>query len=406
MNLRTDCNSVFISGHSPTVSMSFEFPDLTQIPDYGGRPFSRQSDDSTPQATPRATPRPNLRDSIRAASRQSLMKLSTPGLKQLDKSVDKSASMTSSRSTRSSKCERSERVLRRKQNSESNKDISIDEEKTLANNDNLVIEVHAHQTQSLREIPVIITQNPTPDMSGGELKIIESNNSETVCVDKISENVRTSVSKEVEEINNHASVFVENQHETVSNDNRMEHTDNHSKDSNIQDSIILSQDEDSAVHSAQCSFERLESTSESIESEPTLNPDTNLEPKISPEPDQETSFCGQDFDPYLPRGTPVSYSSGISCSSHSVLFMGTSEHFYYVCPQVGGEMETTLKNYEQCQLVEECYQKKISPEYILRIISSRRRNDVNARNFIRNLPYDLIQRLTVEEDDVSMCVSS
>ena len=86
--------------------------------------------------------------------------------------------------------------------------------------------------------------------------------------------------------------------------------------------------------------------------------------------------------------------------------MGTSEHFYYVCPQVGNELETTLKNYEQFQLVEECYQRKILPEYILRIINSRRVNDVNARSFVRNLPYDLIQKMNADDSSAGMCVSS
>ena len=605
---------IFVLGSSPTYSLStsFEFPDLTQIPgySYSERAFSRQSDDSTPQATPRATPRHSLRDSIRAASRHSLIKLSTPGLNKLDKS----ASMASNQSLRTSKHDRTDRVIRKKENSGSSKEVSIDEN-TVTNYDNPVVEIYTHQCQhqSVAEIPVIVAiqgnmrngvekieDNNKKDGSkelskmentdkldiingskevnqinsgvnklsesianGNDVEKIEDNNkkdgskelskmentdkldiingskevnqinsginklSESIAngndVEKIEDNNKKDGSKELSKMENTDKLDIINGSkevnqinsginklsESIANGNdvekiednnkkdgskelsKMENTDkldiiNGSKEVNqinsginklsesiangrkeVLDSLlhgivqnssqrcqsktteinsghhrfngqfdsdrnkqtkIASADrkevidnslhnsaEDanngtSAINENHCSFERHESSSSNLSSTdrntPTLNPASVIARDLDTQL-QETSFHGEEFDPYLPHGTPVSFSSGMSCSSHSVLFMGTNEHFYYVCPQVGNELETTLQNYEQFQLVEECYQKKILPEYILRIIYSRRRNDVNAKDFIRSLPYDLIQKINLKDSDsVDMCVSS
>ena len=498
----------FVLGSSPTYSLStsFEFPDLTQIPGYSfsERAFSRQSDDSTPQATPRATPRHSLRDSIRAASRHSLIKLSTPGLNKLDKS----ASMASNQSLRTSKHDRTDRVIRKKENSGSSKEVSIDEN-TVTNYDNPVVEIYTHQCQhqSVAEIPVIVAiqgnmrndvekikdnnkkdgdkelskmeNTDKLDIINGSKEVNQINSgvnklSESIAngndVEKIEDNNKKDGAKELSEMENTDKLDIINGSKEVSQINsginklsesiangRKEVLDSllhgivqnssqrcQSKTTEINsghhrfngqfdsdrnkqtkiasadrkeviDNSLHNSAEDanngtSAINENHCSFERRESSSSNLSltdrNTPTLNPASVIARDLDTQL-QETSFHGEEFDPYLPHGTPVSFSSGMSCSSHSVLFMGTNEHFYYVCPQVGNELETTLQNYEQFQLVEECYQKKILPEYILRIIYSRRRNDVNAKDFIRSLPYDLIQKINLKDSDsVDMCVSS
>ena len=424
--------------------MSFEFPDVTQLPgfSYPERAFSRQSDDSTPQATPRATPRPSLRDSIRAASRHSLVKLSTPGLSKFDKN-------TSIRSLRGSKYERNERVGRKKENSESSKDASTDDNLD-AYNDQAVVEIHSHYHKSVTEIPVIIesprdtgcgTEKLTSlhDRNGIKVKsprdtgigteqltslhdrngikveaagnITKNDNSEEVNQGNSDRSFQRrdsdKVVREVDDISHNSSQWTKSK----SDDIKHGHCSVLAQDYSDVDKPILnssgisdsSNNGNSAINNIPFQFENLESKSSSTDSiSPAINPST----VFTNEHPNETSTSNPDFDPYLPHGTPVSFSSGVSCSSHSILFMGTSEHFYYVCPQVGNELETTLKNYEQFQLVEECYQRKILPEYILRIINSRRVNDVNARNFVRNLPYDLIQKMNADDSTAGMCVSS
>ena len=424
--------------------MSFEFPDVTQIPgfSYPERAFSRQSDDSTPQATPRATPRPSLRDSIRAASRHSLVKLSTPGLSRLDKS-------TSIRSLRGSKYDRNERVGRKKENSESSKDASTDDNLD-AYNDQAVVEIHSHYHKPVTEIPVIIesprdtgtgtgqltslhdrnginVENPR-DMGSGTEKltslhdrkgikvettgiITKNGDSEEVTQENSDRSFQRrdpdKVVREVDDISHNSSLWTKSKSGHVNPGHSSVPTqDNSDVDKPIINSSGISDSSNngsSSINNISFQYENLETKSSSTDSiSPAINPGrifTNDHP-------HETSTSNPDFDPYLPHGTPVSFSSGVSCSSHSILFMGTSEHFYYVCPQVGNELETTLKNYEQFQLVEECYQRKILPEYILRIINSRRVNDVNARNFVRNLPYDLIQKMNADDSTAGMCVSS
>ena len=402
--------------------MSFEFPDVTQIPgfSYPERAFSRQSDDSTPQATPRATPRPSLRDSIRAASRHSLVKLSTPGLSKLDKS-------TSIRSLRGSKYDRNERVGRKKENSESSKDASTDDNLD-ACNDQAVVEIHSHFHKPVAEIPVII-ESPRDTGSGTEKltslhdrnsikietagNITKNGDSEEVSRGNSDRSFQRrhsdKVVREVDDISHNTSQWTKSKSDNVNHGHCVVPTQYYSdvdkpiiNSSGISDS---SNNGNSAINNNPFQFENPETKSSSTDSiSPAINPGTKFTNDHGHP--NETSTSNPDFDPYLPHGTPVSFSSGVSCSSHSILFMGTSEHFYYVCPQVGNELETTLKNYEQFQLVEECYQRKILPEYILRIINSRRVNDVNARNFVRNLPYDLIQKMNADDSTAGMCVSS
>ena len=393
-------------GHSPTFSLSYEFPDLTQIPgyNYSDRPFSRQSDDSTPQATPRATPRPNLRDSIRTASRLSLLKYSTPGLR----NIDKSASYASNRSLRQSKLEKSDRFDRGKQNSDSSRDISTDsnvaetgnntreDRNNSANINELVVEIHDKGNKSVTEIPVTVKGVEDTLNSQIENGAKSRENCDNIVNHEQSTGVFSEIDKEIndtvgagggDEEANDRNVGKEKGNETVIENGNKAHNSESYESGYVQESTEIAKSE-------------------------TLIRTRSLNNVRKPDQDQsglkrETLSNQQtEFDPYLPSGTPVSFSSELSCSSHSILFIGASDHFYYVCPQVGGEMETTLKNYEQFQMVEECYQKKILPEYILRIIYSRRKNDVGARDFVQNLPYNVIQTLIQEDEDTSMCVSS
>lgn len=117
---------------------------------------------------------------------------------------------------------------------------------------------------------------------------------------------------------------------------------------------------------------------------------------------------GPDFDPYLIRETPLSLSSAISHDSTTAQFFESSGNFYYVCPYIGEEQEPTWQNYELFHLVEECFQKKVSAQYILRIIYSRRKYDPRARAFLKFSPFDEVERIRFghSQEEVSVCVSS
>ena len=115
-----------------------------------------------------------------------------------------------------------------------------------------------------------------------------------------------------------------------------------------------------------------------------------------------------DFDPYARRGTPVSMTSALSAESRVTYFFDLVDTFYFVCPQLGNEADFNHKNHELFQLVEQCFQKKITPEYIVKIMYSRRKQDSKAREFIRRCPAHLIERIKYEiyHEEVSTCVSS
>lgn len=114
------------------------------------------------------------------------------------------------------------------------------------------------------------------------------------------------------------------------------------------------------------------------------------------------------FDPYLLRGTPLSLTSAISYDSKSALFFGDSDNFYYVCPYIGDDQDLTWRNCELFHLVEECFQKKITAEYVMRIIYSRRKYDANARAFLKKSPTEMIEKIRfgMPQEDVPRCVSS
>ncbi|KAL4232186.1 hypothetical protein ACF0H5_009761 [Mactra antiquata] len=148
--------------------------------------------------------------------------------------------------------------------------------------------------------------------------------------------------------------------------------------------------------------ERLNSIS-SMESEGPSTMNTN-----SFSFNSQTERASPGFDPYLFRGTPLSLTSAMSCDSRNALFFGDRDNFYYVCPYIGDDQELTWKNCELFHLVEECFQKKITAQYIMRIIYSRRKYDPNARAFLKKSPTEMIQKLRfgMPQEDVPRCVSS
>lgn len=125
---------------------------------------------------------------------------------------------------------------------------------------------------------------------------------------------------------------------------------------------------------------------------------------------QEADGKSQDFDPYLShmRGSPNSITSGISCESRSAIFFESTETFYSVCPYIGDEQKLNWKNYELFNLVEECFQKKVTEDYVLRIIYSRRKSDPRAKRFLQSSPVKAREmiRFGGPGEDLSICVSS
>lgn len=126
---------------------------------------------------------------------------------------------------------------------------------------------------------------------------------------------------------------------------------------------------------------------------------------------QDSEARSQDYDPYLgsySRGSPSSMTSGISCDSRSAIFFESTETFYSVCPYIGDEQKLNWKNYELLNLVEECFQKKVTEDYVLRIIYSRRKSDPRAKRFLQSSPVKAREmiRFGSTTDEVSVCTSS
>jgi hypothetical protein len=120
------------------------------------------------------------------------------------------------------------------------------------------------------------------------------------------------------------------------------------------------------------------------------------------------SQVSHDFDPYYMRETPLSLTSAMSVDSRNAIFFESSDNFYYVCPYIGDEQDPTWSNYELFHLVEECFQKKVTADYILRIIYSRRKNDPKARTFLKSSPVDMIEKIRfgTSQEEIPRCVSS
>ncbi|XP_053407589.1 uncharacterized protein LOC128559557 [Mercenaria mercenaria] len=293
-NLIADVEGESVRGRcSPSGSFDeFQFPDMTIHVTASGsesreRPFSRGSNDSTPQATPRATPKPGLRASLRALSRQSGLKSITPGVKYSDRFV------TSSRSHRTTESDRNTRL-----------------------------------EQSFSGI----VQSGKGAMNSGIAD--KHKHSESTTENDIGENTQEK------------------------------------EDRGLLDSLEPA----------------------SLDSDATQ---------------RQTSA---DFDPYLMRGTgtPLSLTSAVSIDSRSAIFFESSDNFYYVCPYIGDEQDPTWSNYELFHLVEECFQKKVTADYILRIIYSRRKYDSQARAFLKSSPADVIEKIRfgTPQEEVPRCVSS
>ena len=125
---------------------------------------------------------------------------------------------------------------------------------------------------------------------------------------------------------------------------------------------------------------------------------------------QSSETESHDFDPYLgiSRGSPNSITSGISCESRSAIFFESTETFYSVCPYIGDEHKLNWKNYELLNLVEECFQRKVTEDYVLRIIYSRRKSDPRVKRFLQSPQVKSREmiRFGGTSEDVSICASS
>lgn len=258
------------------------------------RPFSPDSNDSTPPATPRATPKPGLRASLRALSRQSRLKSSTPAVRQSERSNFVSSA-------------RSQRM------NEPARNIKTDQSQV-----------------------VTVQSGPGATSSAITGKPVESERS------------------------------VENE-KVVNKQKSMDRVDN--------------------------GFENVSVDSEEI---------------LSALPSSSRWKYSDDFDPFLMRGTPLSVASTVSLDSRRVIFFESSDNFYYVCPYIGDEQDATWANYELVHLVEECFQKKVTAEYVMRIIFSRRKYDSQAKMFLKSSPVEMIEKIQfgAMQEDVPRCVSS
>ena len=287
------------SGSSPDGSlMQVEYPTMTVHHTDSGtsrmseRPFSRVSNDSSPQTTPRATPKPTLRATLRAFSRQSGLKSTTPGF-------SRSQFVNASKLQRSYDVDRNAKLER-------------------SNIETLQSGKHA--------------------MHSGMRKEHKSSESS-------------------EEIDNRAHAQV-------------------TEEGDLLDSVGI-ESIDSDVNQG---FQHV----------------------------TQRRHVSNDFDPYYMRDTPLSLTSAMSLDSRIDIFFDKSDNFYYVCPYIGDEQDPTWTNYELFHLVEECFQKKITADYILRIIYSRRKLDPKARVFLKSSPVDAIEKIRfgTPQEEINKCVSS
>lgn len=103
-------------------------------------------------------------------------------------------------------------------------------------------------------------------------------------------------------------------------------------------------------------------------------------------------------------GTPLSMVS--FASDESALFYESEEKFYYICPYIGDEQRTCASDFELLQLVEECFQKKVTTEFIAKIISSKRNIDFSAKMFFKSADTNLIEKIKSQRNVAATCVSS
>jgi len=110
-------------------------------------------------------------------------------------------------------------------------------------------------------------------------------------------------------------------------------------------------------------------------------------------------------------GSPYSMGSTMSSESRNVIFFDSGSTFYYVKPFVDNYVDSSIhsskNNNELFCLVEDCFQKKVSPGYVLRIIYSRRRNDPRVKRFMQTASSEMTEMLKfAKHDEPSTCVSS
>ncbi|KAK3587513.1 hypothetical protein CHS0354_003655 [Potamilus streckersoni] len=126
-------------------------------------------------------------------------------------------------------------------------------------------------------------------------------------------------------------------------------------------------------------------------------------------PDTPMPNNSVEYDPYQ-RQTPVSIRSGLSSASVQILFIDSSEKFYHVTPLTNDQAFVEFgyhMNQELWQLIETCFSRKITEEYILKILFGRQRQDISARDFIRSLPSDLVESIMHPKvNSPNSCVNS
>ncbi|WAR21052.1 hypothetical protein MAR_015026 [Mya arenaria] len=97
-------------------------------------------------------------------------------------------------------------------------------------------------------------------------------------------------------------------------------------------------------------------------------------------------------------GSPYSYDSTMSVDSNNTIFFDSGSSFYYVKPFVDNffdiKQHGAWKNNELFSLVEECFQKKVSAQYVMRIIYTRRRNDPRVKKFLQSASSEMIERMS------------
>ncbi|KAH3717045.1 uncharacterized protein LOC127856367 [Dreissena polymorpha] len=108
------------------------------------------------------------------------------------------------------------------------------------------------------------------------------------------------------------------------------------------------------------------------------------------------------------QGTPQSLISTISSESRNTIFFDSSSSFYFVKPYVDDQHPYSWKNLELLNLVEQCFQKKVSAQYVLRIIYSRRRTDPRVKKFMQKASSEMVEMIQFgsKTEDPATCVSS
>jgi hypothetical protein len=88
--------------------------------------------------------------------------------------------------------------------------------------------------------------------------------------------------------------------------------------------------------------------------------------------------------------------------SEGPVFENCDTH-YYILASIRSLHETEKQDSELNTLVDQCFQSRISPDYLLHIIYSRRKIDSYAKIFLHNQPLHVIKKLKGDLDERSSC---